>query len=116
MNGLLVVIADATSSTKNTLKTMMNDALSAEAKTLRYVLEGLNQKRRQIDSEARRIESRLLAIKWAQHPIGSMVQDDRGDMYQVGGYQSWNLLGYKIKKDGTLWSRMVPVVLKKDKI
>ena len=92
-----------------------NDALSEEACTLREDLEGLNRQRHKIDSEVRRIESRLLSIKWAQHPIGSMVQDDRGDMYQVGGYQNWSLLGYKLKKDGTPGSRMVPVVLKKEK-
>lgn len=93
-----------------------SDALADEARTLREDVEGLNRQRHKIDAEVRRIESRLLAIKWAMHPIGSMVQDDRGDMYQVGGFQSWNLLGYKIKKDGTPGSRMVPVVLKKDKI
>jgi hypothetical protein len=90
--------------------------LSTEARTLRESLEALNRQRHKIDADVRRIESSLLAIKWAQHPIGSMVHDDRGDMYQVGGYQSWNLLGYKIKKDGTPGSRMVPIVLKKDKL
>jgi hypothetical protein len=95
---------------------MDNNYLTEEARTLRVDLEGLNRQRHKLDAEVRRIESRLMAIKWAQHPIGSMVQDDRGDMYQVGGYQSWNLLGYKIKKDGTPSKRMVPIVLKKDKI
>lgn len=95
---------------------MDHNDLSAEARTLREDLEGLNRQRHKLDAEARRIESRLLAIKWAQNPIGSMVQDDRGDMYQVGGYQSWNLLGYKIKKDGTPGSRMVPIFLKKEKL
>lgn len=92
---------------------MDHNDLSDESRTLRETLEGLNQQRRKLYAEARRIESRLLAIKWAQHPIGSMVQDDRGDMYQVGGYQSWNLLGYKIKKDRTPSKRLVPIVLKK---
>jgi len=90
--------------------------LSAESRALRESLEGLNRQRHKLDAEARRIESRLLAIKWAQHPIGSMVPNDRGDMYQVGGYCNYWLLGYKIKKDGTPGSRMVPIVLKKDKI
>lgn len=96
---------------------MPNSAtLAEEARTLRSDLEGLNRQRHKIDAEVRRIESRLMAIKWASHPIGSMVQDDRGDMYQVGGYQSWNLLGYKIKKDGTPGSRLVPIFTKKEKL
>src|SRR4030042_4830021 len=94
----------------------LSEDLSKESRALRETLEGLNRQRHKLDADIRRIESRLLAIKWAQHPIGSMVQDDQGDMYQVGGYESWNLLGYKIKKDGTPGSRMVPVVIKKDKI
>ena len=93
---------------------MDHSDLSAEARTLRETLEGLNHQRHKLDAYIRRIESRLLAIKWAQHPIGSMVRDDRGDMYQVGGRENYYLLGYKIKKDGTPGSRMVPVILKKD--
>ena len=93
-----------------------NDALSEEACTLREDLEGLNRQRHKIDAEVRRIESRLMAIKWSSHPIGSTMLDAKGDTYQVGGYANYWMLGYKIKKDGTTGSRLLPIVLKKDRI
>ena len=93
-----------------------SDALAEEARTLRADLEGLNRQRHKIDAEVRRIESRLMAIKWASHPIGSTMPDAKGDTYQVGGYANYWMLGYKIKKDGTTGSRLLPIVLKKDRI
>jgi hypothetical protein len=96
---------------------MQNSAdLADEARTLRESLEGLNRQRHKIDAEVRRIESRLMAIKWASHPIGSTMIDAKGDTYQVGGYANYWMLGYKIKKDGTPGSRLVPIVTKKEKL
>jgi hypothetical protein len=93
-----------------------SDALSEEACTLRTDLEGLNRQRHKIDSEVRRIESRLMAIKWASHPIGSTMTDAKGYTYKVGGYANYWMLGYKIKKDGTPGRRLVPIVTKKEKL
>jgi hypothetical protein len=93
-----------------------NDALAEESRTLRADLEGLNRQRHKLDAEVRRIESRLMAIKWASHPIGSTMLDAKGDTYQVGGYANYWMLGYKIKKDGTPGTRLVPIVTKKTKL
>ncbi len=93
-----------------------NDALAEESRTLRADLEELNRQRHKIDAEVRRIESRLMAIKWASHPIGSTMLDAKGDTYQVGGYANYWMLGYKIKKDGTPGGRLVPIVTKKEKL
>lgn len=93
-----------------------SEALAEESRTLRAYLEGLNRQRHKLDAEVRRIESRLMTIKWASHPIGSTMLDVKGDTYQVGGYANYWMLGYKIKKDGTPGSRLVPIVTKKTKL
>lgn len=93
-----------------------SDALEKEAHQLRSEKGNLEHRRGEIQRRINQIESRLMAIKWASHPLGSTMVDDRGDTYQIGGYANHWLLGYKIKKDGTPGSRLVPIVTKKGKL
>ena len=93
-----------------------NYDLEKEAHQLRSEKGNLEHRRGEIQRRINQIESRLMAIKWASHPIGSTMIDSKGDTYQVGGYANYWMLGYKIKKDGTPGSRLVPIVTKKEKI
>jgi hypothetical protein len=82
---------------------------NAEAKALRAELDALRRKSKALQHDINKIESRLMAIKWASNPIGSICEDDRGVKFRVGGYRNNWILGYKIRKDGTPGTKLVNV-------
>jgi len=85
----------------------MTDETRKEAHRLKSERGDLERRRIEIQHRINQIDARLLAIKWADHPIGSKASDKKGAEYLVGGFDNFWMLGYKIKKDGKPGSRLV---------
>jgi hypothetical protein len=82
----------------------MTEETAKEAHALRSEKGDLQRRMGQLQARVNQIDRRLLQIKWAEYPIGCRVTQD-GETYEISGYESWNLRGWRVKKDGTLEKR-----------
>lgn len=63
----------------------MTEAVAKELYDLRMQAESLRNKANAIQRDLDKITARMIALKWAEYPIGSRALDSKGIEYEVGG-------------------------------
>lgn len=79
---------------------MEGSVVKSELHRLKSERGQLDARRREIEKRIDEIDTQILAIQWANYPIGSRVVHN-GHEYEVAGYGPW-VTGFPVKKDGSL--------------